>query len=149
QFDRRLIPTSRIFVLGNAPLWAAHRIVWRPLGFDSSRGSQVESPMHQIHVVAAKIAECPSAVVPEFSPLKRMNAVAVRPLRRRAQPQIPVESGRRGRAGGEPSAVILRRDPDAAFGDLANRSRPDQLNDAAVIFAGVDLSPHLRNELFF
>src|SRR5437867_11099846 len=76
-----------------------------------------------------------------------MHALAVGPLRRGTEPQVPIGTGGRGRASRELAAAVSRGDPDVAFGDFADRARFSELDDAAIVVAGVNLRPHLRDEL--
>src|SRR5215510_1384964 len=103
-----------MLVLDDAPFGAAHLVVLRALGFDRGWRSQVERPMHQVHIVTAEIAERPGTVIPEFSPGEWMHAVAVWPLGGRTEPEVPVKSGGRLRPGGEFRAAVFGRHPDAA-----------------------------------
>src|SRR5439155_7738130 len=114
---------------------------------DSRRRTQVERPLDEVDEVATKIAERPGAIVPELAPLERMHAFAIGPLRRGTEPKVPIEARGRRRASRELASAVSRGNPDMAFGHLADRARFDELDDAAIIVAGVNLRPHLRDEL--
>src|SRR5213592_3307858 len=115
----------------DAPGGRAYGVERRSFGGDSRGCSQVERPLDEVDEVAAEIAEGAGAVVPELSPLERMHAFAVGPLRRGAEPEVPIETGGRGRARRELAAAIGRGNPDVTLGDFADRAGLDQLDDAA------------------
>ena len=136
----------------------------RPAGFNRRRRLQLERPERQIDPVAAEIAHRPVAEIPPAIPLGPWHIDLVeRPRRRRAKPQIPLETRRNGvrrrrpvlhehdvggglgvRLGGVQAPGA--RDPDVTFGDPADRAGLDQFDDAAVVVSRMDLGAHLRGD---
>src|SRR5262249_23948841 len=73
---------------------------------------------------------------------------AVGPLRRRPQPQLPVQALRhRRRLLGPVAAAPRLAAPDMDLIDGADGAGLHQLDDAAVVVAGVDLRAYLRDAL--
>ena len=105
------------------PLRVAVAVVPGALGLDRDRVAQVEGHERHVAGVAGHVAQRAGAEVPPAAPGERMIAVAVRPLRRRAEPDVPVERRRAPASIGGP-ALALRPDraigPDVDFLDRAD-----------------------------
>ena len=91
------------------------------------------------------------AEIPEPAPLERHVGGVVRPLRRRAEPDVPVESRRDRRRVGRPRDALrppaggaVR--PDVQLRDVADRAGADHLHGPARALEGVALRAHLRRD---
>ena len=135
----------------------------RPPRLDGFRGIELERPEGEIVEVASEIGHGAVAEIPPAIPLRPREIDGVkRPVRRRADPQIPVEVRRRGlgfrRRFERPDdvPVALGRllalpapsaaNPDVCLANRANGAGLDFLDHAPVIVAGVDLGAHLRGD---
>jgi len=120
----------------------------RPLGLGPLRVPQPERPEREVHVMAAKVAERPAAEVPPSSPLAGQVARMVRPMRRRAEPQVPVQVLRHGRGLCRALvATVAGTGPDVDLVDGADRTGPDEFHDPPVVVAGVNLGADLGGHL--
>ena len=112
---------------------------------------QLERPKRKVHVVAGHVAQGSLAEIPPAPPLSRM--VDARPegtFGRGAEPKIPTERlwWRLASFRALPAAPTLA-DPDVNLRDFADRARLDDLDDAPIVFAGVNLRPQLRRHAMF
>src|SRR3989454_517323 len=116
---------------------------------DPRRVAQVERPERRIHGVTSDVSQRAGAEVPPAAPLERRVGRVVRARRGGAEPQVPIDPGRR--------VVFFERSldrlwPDRPVGpelDLAHRpdgAGLDPFADLARALAGVALVPHLGGD---
>ena len=105
---------------------------------------QAEQPVDRVERVLAEVGHLSAGGVPEPAEMIDAAIGVVRPLRRRAEPQVPVEFGWRGPVGriAEPGAQVAAED-DLDARDLADLPGADRLAGALGVFAG----PRLRADL--
>ena len=138
----------------------------RPPRLDGFRGIELERPEGEIVEVAAEVGHGAVAEVPPAIPLRPGEIDGVkRPMRRRADPKIPVEVCR-WRLGflwsferPDDVAVALgclltlptpgASDPDVGLANGADGSGLDFLDDAPVVVAGMNLGAHLGGDSRF
>ena len=137
---------------------------WRAERLDRFRCVELQGPERQVDPVRAEVAHGAVAEIPPAIPLGTGEIDLVeRPRLRRPEPKIPVEPLGDRRGIGRPLehrddvAIFLgvglrlpapgATDPDVRLGDVADRAGLDQLDDAAVVVAGVNLRSHLRRDL--
>ena len=136
----------------------------RAAGLDGGGRVQLQRPEGQVDPVAAEVAHRAVAEIPPAIPLGPGQVdVVERPRRRRTEPQVPVDAGGNGvhglgavlhehdvlellglGLGGVPAPGA--RHPDVALADRADGAGLHELDDAAVVVAGVDLRAHLRDD---
>jgi len=119
----------------------------RAFGLDRRRMPQFQGPERQVHVVAAKIAQAAAAKVPPAAPRTGQITGMVGSHGGGAEPQVPIEFRRHGRRiRGPVAAAVADGVPDVDLAHRPDRPRLDQLHDAAVVRAGVNLRAHLRGQ---
>ncbi len=136
----------------------------RAARLDGGGRAQLQRPEGQVDPVAAQVAHRPVAEVPPAVPLRSGQVdVAVRAGGSRPEPQVPVDAGGNGVGRGravlhEHDVLVLgrlglarvpaprARHPDVALAHPADGACLHQLDDAAVVVAGVDLRAHLRRD---
>jgi hypothetical protein len=122
--------------------------------------AQIEGHERQVDIVAGHVAERARAEVPPSAPVEVVvgrfvlhfalvvDQQGIRADTRRAEPQVPVQVGRR--RGGRRTADALRPDraigPDMHLGDVAKRARPDRIRVFAHAVVGGSLIAHLRGD---
>ena len=119
----------------------------RRLGLDAGGLAELQRPERRVHRVAGDVAQRPGPVVPPAAPAERVVRRMVRPVRRRTQEEIPVETGRRVVRLGRP---LDRLRPDRPVGPVvhlahrADDARLQPLADLPRPLPGVTLVAHLR-----
>ena len=149
QVHRRLLAAGRKLVVD---LHVVRHVVVAlrglfALGLDRRRIAQVEGPERQVHVVAAEVGQRAAAEIPPVAPIEMEVRRVERPHRRRPDPQIVVDRRRRRAlldAHARPNAAAH---PHVHARDRADLAGLDDLDDAAIVVAGVDLRAHLRDGL--
>jgi hypothetical protein len=138
----------------------------RAKGFDGQRSVELQRPERQVIPVGAEVRHGAIAKVPPAIPFGPGEIdVVVRAEGGGADPEIPIEVRRRGLrfsgAVGDVDDVLVglglslglkapgAGDADMGVGDIANGSRLNELDDAAVVGRGVDLCAHLRGDAGF
>ena len=98
--------------------------------------------------MAAHVGQGPAAKLPEASPASRMQAVPVRSVGAVPKPQLPVEVfGSRRFWCTVSSAGPIFPAPDMHFRDVADGLASHQFHDPPVVVSGVDLRPHLGDQI--
>ena len=116
-----------------------------PRSLDADRIAEIERPEWQVHKMAPHITERTLPEIPPPPPLSGMVAAGHKgPHRCRTEPEIPGECLRYLLALGRLCGATPRfTDPDVNLADIANHTRTDHFDHAAIIFSGVDLCAEL------
>ena len=152
KLHRRTAAAVAELIIDHRPVWGTLAGVATVPGAHAGWGTQFQTPPGHVHDVTGHVAERPGAKVPPAAPRKRNVTFAVRAVRRRAKPQIPVQAF--GHVGlGRTRLHALRPDwavgPDVRLGDVANDPGANQLDRTADRLAGVRLVAHLGGHASF
>ena len=94
-FDSRALTEHWKFIVNDRPLRIGLLVVATGDGLHAGRIAQIEGHEWHIERMTSHVAQSAGAKVPKTTPSKGLIAVAIRPLRRWSQPQIPVQMRRR------------------------------------------------------
>ena len=122
----------------------------RTIGLYRGWIADAQGPENQVEIMASHVAERTVPKIPPVMPIVRMVEGMKILHRGRADPKIPIETGRnRCRLGRkihlmfETTKTAWTPKPDMHFVDGTNGSRLDQFHAASVICASVNLRSHL------
>ena len=122
-------------------------------GLDSQGGLQLQSTPDRIYTVAADITQSTGSEIPPAAPFERRIGRMIWPLRRRAEPQVPIQRIRHSRrilgSSNTLGPIHIGKTPQGPVGPNmhlahgADRATPDILTHQAGSLGGLAIIAHL------